>query len=272
MKKINMKKDQGFIQYVFCIMLFAICSLVMLYSLRLRIVQEQKQYIEDAITNSALASAVININEYGTYGYVRSGSNNVWDEEEEKLLNKFKDNLKINLNLDDGMNPTKSNGIISSQVKIVNYWIYDKELANVPGGTPIKDYNGNWVARHYEKDNTYVCLKYRAAVDKNGIVGTGSTKTEEKLPATGLKTPLDKNIVTKDAGGGSNGTDGAGRGQIDVKGMTIYCTVQFSVNPFGYNKTDSHNDSTKPTGLFGVTSLVGDTTITKSVVVSVNTK
>lgn len=263
-----MKKDQGFIQYVFCIILFAICSLVMLYSLRLRIVQEQKQYVEDAITNSALASAIIDLNEFGTYGYIRSGSNNTWDEEEQQLLDIFIDNLKLNLNLDDGMNPNASNSIITSQVKVVNYWVYNKEVTTVSPHRLIKDYNGNWVAQHYEEDNNYVCLKYIANRDTNGVVTNGYNTISERIPnATAVYTPIDTNIVTYDPDGGSSSSDGAGAGQVQVDGMTIYCTVQFSVNPFGYNSTDTYDN-----GLFGVSSLIGNTVITKSVVVSVNTK
>lgn len=262
MKKF-MKKDEGFIQYALCIMLISICALIMLYTLRMRIVQEQKAFIEDGLTSSTLASAVVDLNEFGTYEYIRSGSNNNWDEEEQKLYDLFVENLKINLNLNDAMYPTATNGIITSKVSVVNFWIYNKELDAVAGSI-IKDYNGNWVQQHYEKDN-YIVFKYIAQTDSNGVVTGSSTTTTEKMPSGTIYTPLDNNIIAIDGANNSN-LDGAGKGQVEVEGMTIYATIQFSINPFGYNSRDTYND-----GLFGIGSLVGDTVITKSVVVSVDT-
>lgn len=268
--KNKLKKDEGFVQYAFCIMLFAICSLIILYSLRMRIVQQQKQYIEDGITNSALASATIDLNEYGTYNYVRSGSNNFWDEEEDRYLKNFKDALKINLNLDNNLYPNESNTIITSQVRIVNYWIYSKEVQDYVDENGnyvlIRDYNANWVRQHYQTDNWYV-LKYQANLDANGMTTGTCAYSREFLGDGIIKTPADVNIITSDAGGGKFGTDGAGSGEIEVDGLTIYATLQFEVNPFGYNDHDTYTD-----GIFGVGSLVSDTTITKSVVVAIREK
>lgn len=260
--KCDMKKDEGFIQYALCVILIAICALIMLFSLRMRIVQEQKMYIEDAITASALASCVLDLNEFGTYGYIRSGSNNEWDGEEQNLFNIFVDNLKLNLNLNDSMYPNNTNGIITSKVKVVNFWVYSKTLEDVDGSY-IRDYNGNWVQQHYETPD-YTVFKYEANRDSNGIVKDGYRITSNNTNLPILYTPKDTNIVTLDAYGSFDGTDAAGEGQVLVDGMTIYCTIQFSVNPFGYNSNDDYKD-----GLFNVGSLIGDTVITKSVVVSI---
>lgn len=262
MKKF-MKKDEGFIQYAMCIMLISICALIMIYSLRMKIVQEQKSYIEDGLTSSALAAAIVDINEFGTYEYIRSGSNNVWDEEEQRIYNTFVENLKINLNLDDSMYPNDSNGIITSKVNVVHFWVYNKEIVPVPGSY-IKDYNGNWVQQHSETDD-YILLSYDAVTNPQGIVSGGMIVKDPVNVGTSPLTPKDTNIVTLDRSAPNN-VDAAGAGQVEVEGMTIYATVQFSVNPFGFNARDTYED-----GLFGFGSLVGDTVITKSVVVSVNT-
>lgn len=273
MKQI-MKKDEGFIQYAFCIMLISICSLVMLYSLRMRIVQEQKQYIEDGLVASVLASATIDINEYGTYGYIRSGSNNTWDEEEIAMLNKFVENLAINLDLhlistnSYTLTPNTTNTIITSDMEIMNYWIYCKDLENIAGKV-IQNYNGDWVLQHKETNNWRIFKFTRNTV--NGIsIGSVYTGSEKAVKENGfVYTPLDSNVITKDANGYNSGTgDGAGKGHVKVdSGMTIYCTIQFKVNPFGYNSKDNNTG-----GLFGVGSLVSDTTVTKSVVVTVDKK
>lgn len=267
-----MKKDEGFIQYAFCIMLIAICSLVMLYSLRMRIVQEQKQYIEDGLTASALASAVIDVNEYGTYGYIRSGSNNDWDEEEVAMLNKFVENLAVNLDLhllsanSYTLAPNSTNSIITSDVEVINYWVYCKDLEDIPGKI-IKNYNGDWVQQHKETNNWRI---FKFARNTSNGISIGSIYTGSGLATKEngfVYTPHDTNVITKDPGGYNSGTgDGAGGGHVKVNsGMTIYCTIQFSVNPFGYNSNDHETG-----GLFGVGSLVSDTTVTKSVVITVD--
>lgn len=270
----KLKKDEGFIQYAFCIMLFAICALLVLYSVRMRIVQEQKMFIEDGITESALAAAVIDLNEYGTYDYVRSGSNNYWDEEEDRILDIFKDNLRTNLNLDNNLYPNESNTIITSQVRIVNFWIYNKEVYDYKteqgNYVLIRDYNGNWVRQHAQYEDRWYVLKYMANLDGDGrTMGTYTYSAERVEPIDGvMRTPYDTNVVTVDAHGSNTGVgDGAGNGGVKVEGMTIYATLQFEINPFGYNKHETYRD-----GLFGVGSLVGDTTITKSVVVSISNK
>ena len=87
-----MKKDEGFIQYVLCILLISIVALIVLFQCRARVIEAQKETIEDAVTLSALSSSLIDLNEYGRYGYIRSGSNNVFDDEEWAMLKVFKEN------------------------------------------------------------------------------------------------------------------------------------------------------------------------------------
>lgn len=270
---IKLKKDEGFVQYAFCIMLFAICTLLILYSLRMRIVQEQKMFIEDGITESALASAIIDLNEYGTYSYVRSGSNNYWDEEEDRILDKFKETLQTNLKLDSNLKPDATNTIITSPVRIVNFWIYNKRVEDYKTEAGnyvlIRDYSGNWVRQHTQIKDEWRILKYCANLDADGrTTGTYTYINEDWNEETRgeLRTPKDTNVVTVDAGGSNTGTgDGAGNGDVKVEGMTLYVSIQFEINPFGYNRNETYRN-----GLFNAGSLVGDTTITKTVVVSVS--
>lgn len=270
----KLKKDEGFVQYCFCIMLFAICALIIVYSVRMRVVQQQKQYLEDGITTAALSSAVVDLNEYGTYNYVRSGSNNYWDEEEDRMLQLFKDALKVNLNLkevDGRLYPADGNGIITGEVRIVNYWVYEKEVKpyidEAGHYVLIRDYNENWVRQHYQTNDWYI-LKYQANLNSQGKT-TGSYFYDSQKVQIPVYTPEDKGIIN-----GSNGVDGAGTGQVLIAdatyndtGMAVYATLQFEVNPMGYNKTNTTNS-----GIYGFGSIVGDTTVTKSVVVAIKNK
>lgn len=248
-----MKKDEGLIQYVLCILLLSIVSLLIIFECRARTVEMQKTTIEDAITMSALSSSLVDLNEYGKYRYIRSGSNNKWDEEEWKLLNTFKRNLKVNLNLDDNMYPNSDNGIITSQVKIVNFWVYNHEV--VDNTIDSGNYNNEWSSSHRETDNYYI-LKYTG--NQNGGY---NIQNERRLITSAnpiLYTPKDDNIIKN-----SNGIDAIGGGEQPVDDMTIYATLEFDINPFGIGVENSESN------FFGIKSAIGHKTIRKSVVVDV---
>ena len=61
------KKDEGFCQYVLAIIVVLVLVLLILYSFSMRKIALQKQEIEDGITASALASAIIDKNGNGEY-------------------------------------------------------------------------------------------------------------------------------------------------------------------------------------------------------------
>lgn len=252
---LKMKKDQGIVQYIFCIMFICIIAILMLYNSRARIIEMQKMTIEDGITTSALASALVDVNEYGKYQYIRSGSNNEWDQEEWQLFNIFKKTLQNNLNLDSSMKPKNANGILTSKVVIKNFWIYNHELSDTSDNT--NNSNNNLIKRHVETPN-FMILKYIG--DDDG----GYTITKEKFVPTSehpnLLTPKDTHIISNDA----NSVDGIGAGEQIVDNMTIYVTLEFEVNPFGIGLQSDDSE------FFGYSSLVGNQKITKSIVVDVD--
>jgi len=237
------KKDEGFCQYVLAIIVVLVLVLLILYSFSMRKIALQKQEIEDGITASALASAIIDKNEYGTYMYIRSNngrgtgtltdSKNEWGSAENNLLNIFKKNLATNLNLDPTTLVANEGSIIDGEVKVVRFWVYNKELVEVRDAdnkpVKIKDYQGRWINKHKETDK-WIIYKYDATP-----VGGYSTTTETAVKeADGfVYTPHDDNIISLDGGTGT-GTDGAGGGHIKVEYMTIYATIEFYVSPFGY--------------------------------------
>ena len=116
MKKI-MKKDEGFIQYALCIMLISICALIMLYTLRMRIVQEQKMYIEDALVSANLAAAVIDTDVYGE-------TEKLIITDELRAYERFQNALKTNLNLDDDYTP-RNTFLMENAVKVLEFHIYN---------------------------------------------------------------------------------------------------------------------------------------------------
>lgn len=81
------------------------------------------QYLEDALAASNLASAVIDVEEYGI-------SHNIIIEDPQLSFEKYKEALKGNLNLDDSWQcPNKR--MISGQVTIADYIIYNCEQEQI---------------------------------------------------------------------------------------------------------------------------------------------
>lgn len=289
-----MKKDEGLVQYVLAIMIVFIAALLIVYQMSIRKITIQKHEIEDGLTSSALASAIIDLNEYGTYKYIRSnngrgtgvlaGSNNVWGSAEDNLFNIFKKNLATNLNLDEETLEPNEDSIISSKVVIKNFWIYNHELVDSVDdeGKPkmIKDYLERWIVSHEETDN-FIIYQYTATPTG----GFNKTQTVAVKEADGkVYTPYDTNVIEGD----DKSLDGAGAGHVPVESMTIYATIEFYVNPFGHNmdgnytyteiQEDDEENQTKVEktikgwGLFGNSdeiSIVKPKKITKSVVVDV---
>ena len=243
-----MKKDEGLIQYVMSVIVLMVIALLVLYSISMKKIQVQKTEIEDGITSSALAAAVIDLNEYGTYKYIRSNNgrgtgtiasaHNTWGSAEDNLLNIFRENLAQNLNLDPTTLVANEGGIIDGEVTITHFWVYNKELVECrdDSGDPImiKDYRGRWIRQHEETDKFYV-YKYDAT-----SVGGWNKHTEPAVKAADGKyyTPKDDKVI-QIGENEATGVDGAGSGEVEVTSMTIYATVEFYVKPFGYGLDNS---------------------------------
>lgn len=244
-----MKKDEGLIQYVLAIMIVLIAALLIVYEISMRKITVQKQEIEDGLTSSALASAIIDLNEYGTYKYIRSNngrgtgnlaaSENKWGSAEDNLLNIFKSNLATNLKLNPTTLEPNNDSIISSPVTIKNFWIYNHELVESKddSGNPImiKDYLERWVRQHEESED-FIIYQYTATDDG----GYNKTVVDAVKEADGkVYTPWDKNVI----GGDDEALDGAGKGHVEVDTMTIYATIEFYVNPFGHGMVDEDGNN-----------------------------
>ena len=111
-----MKKREGTIGIgvsLFCVMFVAV---IIAYMSQMYSFQSIRIDTEDALAASNLASAVIDIEEYGI-------SHNIIIADPEAAYGIFKDALKVNMRLDDAWNSSKDE--ISGPVEIVEYIIYN---------------------------------------------------------------------------------------------------------------------------------------------------
>ena len=263
-----MRKDEGsLIQYILSVIVILICALLIAYAVSIKIVQSQKMEVEDAITSSALASAIIDLNEYGTYKFIRSNngrgrgsladSKNEWGSAEDNLLNIFKENLAKNLNAREvnGRIYANDTSIIDGEIIVTKFWVYNKELVDViecpnckqesritsdkcsgcnytfpANKEPLKIQVKDYKGRWVPKHTeteNFYIYKFESPS------GAGFSKTVERINtsngANKVYTPHDNNIIN------NSGTDGAGGGYVEVNNMTIYATVEFYITPFGAN-------------------------------------
>lgn len=113
----KLKKKKGSIEMFISSMIFIMIALVVVMMMRLKVIKLTKSYIEDGLVASNLASATIDLNEYGT-------TNKIVNNDFQKSFNDYCVALKDNLNLDNNFTPKKKT-LINSEVDIVNFTIYN---------------------------------------------------------------------------------------------------------------------------------------------------
>ena len=113
----KIKKKRGSTEAFICSMAFIMVALVIIMMLRLKIVKVTKNMVEDGLVASNLASATIDLNEYGS-------TNNIVISSFEKNFNDYCISLKDNLNLNNDFTP-KNNTLINSKVDIHEFTIYN---------------------------------------------------------------------------------------------------------------------------------------------------
>lgn len=112
-----MKKRKGQVDII--VMLFMLLIIIILVAAQMQLAQfrSTKNYVEDALAASNLASAVIDIEAYGI-------AHDLLIAEPEEAYELYQQAIKINLNLDDFWeSPNKAS--ISGKVEILNYTIYN---------------------------------------------------------------------------------------------------------------------------------------------------
>lgn len=117
-----MKKKEGKIEvFISCIALIMVV-LIVIMSVKLKEIKLTKNYIDDGLVSSLLASATIDLKEYGS-------SNNIINNDPEQSYYLFKDTLKSNLNLNNDFSAKNSN-LITDKVNIEKFVIYNVKTSN----------------------------------------------------------------------------------------------------------------------------------------------
>lgn len=104
--------------YMFLFILVMLVAVFQLY-----IYRSVKTFVEDALAASNLASAVVDIREYGI-------SHNIIISDPADAYELYQDALKINMNLDNQWNYTDQT-IISGEVEILDYIVYNVRETDV---------------------------------------------------------------------------------------------------------------------------------------------
>ena len=117
----NRKKEQGQASWVLGLFLILFLAITLTMQLQLALYSASARYLEDALALSNLASAVVDIREYGRTHRVLIGD--PW-----QAYDRYCAAIKENLGLDDTYEAA-NHKLISGRVEIVNYTIY-----NVAGG------------------------------------------------------------------------------------------------------------------------------------------
>lgn len=117
------KKKKGSVEFFISLMMIFFTVLLITVGLKMRYINMTKNYIEDGLVASNLASAVIDLSEYGLTG-------NLVINDFEHAFDLFGKAIKDNLKLDHNYVPTNSM-LINSKVDIIEYSIYNVSGSNV---------------------------------------------------------------------------------------------------------------------------------------------
>lgn len=117
------KTDSGAVEWVVGMFFLLLLSIVMCTQLQLSVWQAAGMYLEDALAASNLASALIDLEEYGATG-------NVVIKTPEQAYQIYLDAVKENLSLDENWE-CRNKDLISGRVKIEDYVIYNVEEGNI---------------------------------------------------------------------------------------------------------------------------------------------
>lgn len=128
-----MKKDRGFFDNIIAALPVAVAALLVVMIIQMEVYQAASTFIEDGLVASNLASAIIDIEEYGI-------SHQLLIEDPAAACESFKKVLKSNLKLNEQLQCANSS-IMDGQVTITEYSIYEVRGADViqyyfPNGRP----------------------------------------------------------------------------------------------------------------------------------------
>lgn len=111
------RTEPGKVEWVTGIFFLLFLGILLCTFLQLEIFRSSAQYLEDALAASNLASAVIDVEEYGM-------SHRIWIGDVQEAFERYKTAVKGNLNLNDAWE-CENRKIISGPVKVVDYTVYN---------------------------------------------------------------------------------------------------------------------------------------------------
>lgn len=117
------RKRSGQVDIIAAMFLIIFLIVMVTYFLQLSVLRTTKAAVEDALAASNLASAVIDIQEYGI-------SHGLVIKDPEAAFSLYQEALKINLKLDENWE-SGNKAIISGRVEVVSYIIYNVRGADV---------------------------------------------------------------------------------------------------------------------------------------------
>lgn len=115
--RLRINRQRGSIEWVTGLFFLLFLTILLCVQMQLAAYRSTSLYLEDALAASNLASAVIDLEEYGISNTVRISN---LDEAYRKYMNA----VKRNLNLDENWEGTNT-ALISGKVSVVNYSIYN---------------------------------------------------------------------------------------------------------------------------------------------------
>ncbi len=138
--KRQLNKEAGQVSLTYGLFAILFLAIYLFAALKMEYFRTVSYYLEDALAASNLASAVVDIEEYGITNKIIIG-------DVHEAYQRYQNAVKGNLNLSDDWMPA-AGSIISGKVRIVNYTVY-----NVDGETvKITQYDENgWVITEYQQ-------------------------------------------------------------------------------------------------------------------------
>ena len=109
--------ESGQIEWVAGLFFLLFLGILLCASLQMEVFRSSSRYLEDALALSNLASAVIDVEEYGI-------SNRLMISDPKQAYENYKAAVRENLNLNERWEPLAA-GMISGPVTILNYTVYN---------------------------------------------------------------------------------------------------------------------------------------------------
>lgn len=123
MRRMTWNKRKAKIEIFTGIYMVIFLLILVSVQLQMRIFMTTSTYMEDALAASNLASAVIDVREYGMTHIVKIKS-------PDDAFELYREALRLNLSLDDNWESSQKN-LIYGQVEILKYEIYNVEKENI---------------------------------------------------------------------------------------------------------------------------------------------